>query len=106
MNKGLEALKEIIDNQQTVRTSRLESIYKDLLRAITKKDKKINGQRKQLENLNARYQRAWELAEKRKHLSEELESLKRSIRTLRIEHQNLQEAHTKLKKKKNAPHIK
>lgn len=76
----LQELKQIIANQKTVSTSRLEPLVRQIEKIIIQQGQKINGQKKSIRNLNKRMQQAQFLAAKRKHLAKENLELKDKIR--------------------------
>lgn len=94
----LQELKQIIDNQKTVSTSKLDDIYKRLEKISRDQNKRINSQRNSLADLNKRTQRAENWKEKYGKLREKYNNaisnrmaLESKIGRLKIENTRLNE---------------
>jgi len=94
----LQELKQIIDNQRTVSTSKLGDIYKRLEKISRDQNKRINSQKNSLKELNKRAQRAegWKdkhikLQEKYNNAISNRMALESKISRLKIENTRLNE---------------
>lgn len=90
----IHELKEIISNQKTVSTSRLEEIAKRIEKVYIQQGQKINRQTKALNEANTRYQREKHKADRREEAVQQLERLK-------LHHRNLEREFNLLKEKSN-----
>lgn len=78
----IRELKEIISNQKTVSTSRLEDIASRIERLYIQQGQKINRQSKALSEANKQYQREKQKADRREEAVQQLERLKTHHRNL------------------------
>lgn len=81
----IQELKEIIANQKTVSTSRLDDIVNSLEKIYIKQSNKINNQRNDINRLNARITEFKKQARKRRQAMIDYENLKAHHRNLERE---------------------
>ncbi|WP_342025751.1 hypothetical protein AADC60_24625 [Cytobacillus pseudoceanisediminis] len=87
----IDELKEIIRCQKSVSTNRLEDIVIKFEKMYIDQGKKINSQRKNIAEVNIKYQREKEKAERRKVMVEQYENLKLNHSNLKREYNILLE---------------
>lgn len=88
---GMDELKEIIKNQKSVSTKKLEIVVEKIEKMYLAQGKKINSQKNQLSIVNTQYQREKEKAKRRKAMVQQFEDLKLHHRNLTREFNILQE---------------
>ncbi|MBW8350762.1 hypothetical protein K0H71_15100 [Bacillus sp. IITD106] len=88
----IQELKDIISNQKTVSTSRLNALASRIETLYINQGKTIRNQRNALNKLNTQLQRALEKADRRKQAMQDYENLK-------IHHRNLEREFNILKEK-------
>lgn len=83
---GIDELKNLIQNQKSVSTKKLEIVVEKIEKMYLAQGKKINSQKNQLSIVNTQYQREKEKAKRRKAMIQQFEDFK-------LHHKNLERQH-------------
>ncbi|MBD7937163.1 hypothetical protein H9655_08975 [Cytobacillus sp. Sa5YUA1] len=96
---AIDELKEIIQNQKSISTKKLESIITEFERMYIAQGKKIRSQKNNLSVMNTKYQRERDKAKKREEMAKQLEALKLHHHNLTREFNYLLEKYKRMAKK-------
>lgn len=99
--KAVRELKEIIQNQKTISTKKLEHIAKFIGQEQANMGKKIEEQASTISELRKENQQQKAKLEKHNVMVEEFENLKRKHRLLKFKHAELEDVYKDLKKQVN-----
>jgi len=98
---ALRALKDIIQNQKTVSTERLQSLVSQIGKDLKDYSLRVHSQKNTIQELNKKYQQERDKAKSRERAMSDFEHLKRKHGHLKQKHTELEEAYKQLKEGKS-----